>query len=81
VFAIRRFHEKETLVQLIRQRPFQPFVVQMSNGTTFEVRHPETAALAKSNLIIARPDSDEVEYCSLLHVANVKTNESAVGGS
>lgn len=65
------------MVQLLRQQPFQPFVVQMSNGTRFEVRHPEMAALAKSNLIIARPDSDEVEYCALLHVANVKANGAA----
>jgi hypothetical protein len=62
---------KETLVQLFRQQPFQPFVVQMSSGASFEVRHSEMAAVAKSNLIIARPDSDEVEFCALLHVTNV----------
>jgi hypothetical protein len=37
---------KETLVQLLRQQPFQPFVVQMSNGQAFEVRHREMAALS-----------------------------------
>jgi hypothetical protein len=67
---------KETLVLLLRQQPFQPFVVQMSNGAAFEVRHPEMAALLKSNLIVSRPDSDEFEICALLHIANVKTNGS-----
>lgn len=67
---------KETLIQLLRQQPFQPFAVQMSNGETFEVRHPEMAALLKSSIIISKSDSDEFEICWLLHVANVKTNGS-----
>ena len=72
---------KETLVPLLRQQPFQPFLVQMSNGERFEVRHPEMAALLKSNLIIARPDSDEFEICSLLHIANVCAGGSVAAGS
>jgi len=69
---------KETLLQLLRRTPFEPFIVEMSNGRRLEVRHPEMAALAKSSLIIAKPDSDQVEYCALLHVANVTAN-GAVG--
>ena len=72
---------KETLIQLLRQQPFQPFLVQMSNGERFEVRHPEMAALLKSNLIIARSDSDEFEICSLLHIANVSASGSVAAGS
>jgi hypothetical protein len=67
---------KETLIQLLRRQPFRPFAVQMSNGETFEVRHPEMAALLKSNIIISKSDSDEFEICSLLHVANVKADGS-----
>ncbi len=65
---------KETLLNLLRQQPFQPFVVQMSNGERFEVRHPEMAALLKSNLIVGRPDSDTYDVCTLLHIANVVAN-------
>jgi hypothetical protein len=71
---------KETLVQLLRQQPFRSFVVQLSNGQVFSVRHPEMAALLKSNLIIARPDSDQFDICSLLHVANVKADGSVASG-
>jgi hypothetical protein len=67
---------KETLLQLLRSQPFQPFAVQMPNGETFEVRHPEMAALLKSNLIVGSADSDEYQICSLLHIANVKANGS-----
>jgi len=63
---------KETLAQLLRQQPFKPFVVELSNGEAFEIRRPEMAALLKSSLIVARPDSDEFDICALLHIANVK---------
>ena len=72
---------RETLIQLLRQQPFKPFVVQMSNGASFEIRHPDMAALAKSNLIVSQPDSDEVEMCALLHIANVKANGAIASGS
>ncbi len=72
---------KETLVQLLRRQPFQPFVVQLTNGQAFEVRYPEMAALLKSNLIVSRPDSDEFDICSLLHIANIKANGSIVADS
>ena len=65
---------KATLTSLLRQQPFQPFVVQMSNGTSFDIRHPEMAALLKSNLIIGNADSDAFEICSFLHIANVSAN-------
>jgi hypothetical protein len=71
----------DTLINLIRQRPFKPFEIQMSNGEVFHVTHPETAALGKSNVIISRPDSDEFDICSLLHIANVTANGSAVSGA
>ena len=72
---------KETIVNSLRQRPFQPFVIQMSNGERFEVKHPEMAVLLKSNLIIGQPDSDAFDICFLLHIANVVANGSAVTGS
>jgi hypothetical protein len=39
---------KEKLIQLIREQPFRPFVVHMSDGRQFAVRHPEMAAVSKS---------------------------------
>jgi len=65
---------KETLLQLLERRAFEPFVVEMSNGERFEIRHPEMAALLKSNLIVGRPDSDQFDICALLHIANIEAN-------
>ena len=44
----------------------------MSSGARFEIRHSEMAALSKSNLIVSRPDSDEVDLGVLPHVSNVE---------
>ena len=44
-------------------------------------RHPEMAALLKSNLIVGSAESDEYQICSLLHIANVQANGSAASQS
>lgn len=67
----------ETMQNLLRTRPFQPFEVRMSNGAIHQIRHPEMALLLRSNLILGSPDSDDFVFCSLLHVAEV----SAIPGS
>jgi hypothetical protein len=53
----------------------------MSNGEAFEVPHPETAVLGKSSLVIVQPDSDDIDICSFLHIANVLANGSTAIGS
>jgi hypothetical protein len=70
----------ETMLSLLRRQPFQPFEVRMSNGDSFEVRHPEMALLLKSSLIFGSPQSDDFIFCSLLHIADVKAIASPSGG-
>ncbi len=72
---------RETVIKLLRQQPFHPFVVQMSNGQAFEIRHPEMAAVQKSNLIISCADSDNFEICSFLHMANAQTTGPPASGT
>jgi hypothetical protein len=70
----------EKMQSLLRRQPFQPFEVRMSNGDSFEVRHPEMALLLKSSLIFGGPESDDFIFCSLLHIADVKAIASPTGG-
>jgi hypothetical protein len=68
----------EALRAMLTRRPFEPLRVKTSGGETFEIRHPEMAALTRGALVIVHPDadgapSDKVEYISYLHVANVET--------
>jgi hypothetical protein len=61
----------------LRKEPVQPFVVILSNGDRYEVRHPENAALLRTNVIVARPDTDEYAELALLHVASVERLEAS----
>ena len=33
----------EAIRDLLKRQPFRPFVIHLSNGETYEVRHPEFA--------------------------------------
>jgi hypothetical protein len=68
----------ETLKSFLRRLPFEPLRIKLSSGESFEVRHPEMALLTKGGLIICLPDEDgepsnQIEFCSFLHIASVET--------
>jgi len=62
----------EAVKRLLQQQPFFPLEVQMSSGKTYIIiRHPECAAVGKNTLVIVDPETDVVNHCSLIHVANI----------
>ncbi len=67
----------DVIRQLVLRRPFEPFTVHLSEGETYEVRHPETVALGKQRIVVVDPESDQMAICSLLHVTSVETLQSA----
>lgn len=67
----------ETIRNLLRQEPFLPFVIRLSNGESHEVRHPECAALSKTKVIVTYPDEDREVFCSLIHVNSVELLQRA----
>lgn len=59
------------------QRPFKPFRLVMSSGVSYEVRHPESAMLTRTSILIGIDVADdnvpaEFKICSLLHIAYVE---------
>jgi hypothetical protein len=70
----------ETMLELLRRQPFQPFEIRMSNGDAYQIRHPEMALLLRSNVIVGDRDTDRFVFCSLLHVADVVSLPSPAGG-
>ena len=62
----------DTLRELLKRTPFDPFEVRMSNGDAHQVRHPEFAFVTKGNLVVGAPDSDRIGILSLLHIAAVQ---------
>jgi hypothetical protein len=73
----------DDLQKHMRQRPFVPFVVVTTDGTRYEIRHPEFLMPTKRSVVIgvsAAPRDtvpDTTVYLSLLHLQRVEVQEPA----
>ena len=67
----------ETIREWLIRRPFEPFVLRLSNGETHEVRHPENVVLLKTRIVVGYPETDRAVHCSLIHVNSVEALQSA----
>jgi hypothetical protein len=71
---------------LLKERPFKPFLIVMSSGQSYEVRHPEMAFVTKTDLLVGIDiEEDEIparfKICSLLHVTAVEPLEPTPNGT
>ena len=69
--------DRASILTLLARRPFEPLKIQLSGGESFEIRHPEVAALGKSGLVIVDPETDQLVICALLHITSVRTSVAA----
>ena len=67
----------ETIKAYLRRKPFEPFVVRMSNGEIHEIRHPECAFVMKSRMIVYYPDDDRSVTCSLVHISSIESLQAS----
>lgn len=47
----------EDILRFLRTRPFEPFRIHMSDGTTYDVAHAELALVERSVVIVGVPGS------------------------
>jgi hypothetical protein len=66
----------QALLQILERRPFVPFQIKLSSGESLDVRHPEMAALGKSQLIVIDPVTDRMAIAALLHIAAIETQSA-----
>jgi len=68
----------EELLEIIKQRPFQPYRFTFTGGDTYDLTHPEMMIVARSYVTFGRPSAederiaDTVFYMSLLHIVKVE---------
>lgn len=68
----------EELIELIRVRPFVPLRIHMTDGQTYDIRHPDAVLVMRQRVDIGvRPDPmtgvlERVDHCSLLHVVRIE---------
>lgn len=66
----------------LRKEPFQPCRIHLSNGQSYDVCHPEFAALTRTSVVVVVPSSDKddidrVVQCDFVHVIAME----AIGGA
>ena len=57
----------------LREHPFEPFRIHLTNGLVYEVRHPEMALLTPHSIHVVEltrsgKATDRVVKCDLIHV-------------
>jgi hypothetical protein len=68
---------EDTLRQFIRREPFQPFVVELLDGTLFHIEHPGVAFGGGAASYLT-PNYDLVEFaCEEVRSIRLSTHETA----
>ena len=59
------------LNSVVRAIPFVPFRVVTSDGTTYEVRHPDLVLVAVSSVVIGVPTPTDTETAARYHIVSM----------
>jgi hypothetical protein len=68
----------EELSELISKRPFRPLRLHLADGRVREIRHPEMAIVAETDVVIGVPRDNESKvaikftYCSIPNIVEVE---------
>lgn len=78
----------EELLRVLRRRPFHPFRVYITDGSSYEVRHPELCMPGARAVIIGLPSSaypepvyDRIVDIDLLHITRLEPLPPTTGGN
>ncbi len=72
----------EDIRNFLNKRPFQPFRITLTDGRSYEVRHPELVMVGRSAIVIGLPAPEESEpvfdrlvTVSLIHIMQIEPFE------
>ncbi len=49
----------EDLWERLRKQPFEPFEIHLTDGTTYEVRHPQLVMVGRRSAVVGVSDLEE----------------------
>jgi hypothetical protein len=74
----------EDLIELLEERPFQPLRLRLSDGRSYEIRHPEMAIVTPNIVAIGLSQggngsrlAERVTHCSIAHIVEIEPATSA----
>lgn len=61
----------------LRREPFLPIRIYMSDGSSYEVRHPEMAMVTRREVVVAIPPThgdmpERTVFCDPLHITRIE---------
>jgi hypothetical protein len=69
----------DDIVEMLKEKPFRPFRIFLSDGTVYEIRHAELVKVGRSKAMIFFPAVDEPHAVferyiavSLLHITRLE---------
>lgn len=72
------------LLNALRERPFRPLRIHLSDGTVFDVDHPEMVMVGRSSAMVFFPPDDQdppafdrYEIVALSHISRMVPLETA----
>jgi hypothetical protein len=71
-FLVYNSDMDEKLRELVKQRPFTPFRLRLSNGESQVVRRPEQIMLLKSRFVLFKPRSERFRVCDFVEVTKLQ---------
>ncbi len=76
----------DDIIKLLRAQPFRPFRIFLSDGSQYEVRHPEMAIVDRSVVTVGVPGPGGLDapmertvFVALLHINKAELLESPDG--
>ena len=65
----------------LRKQPFVPFRLFLSDGSSYDVRHPEMAAVSRAEVVVGLDVHngdvpDRFAYCDPVHVVRIEPLDS-----
>jgi hypothetical protein len=74
----------EDVLELLREQPFEPFRIYLSDGATFDIWHPDLAIVQRSQVVVGVPGpegpdgpAERTVNCALIHI----TRTEAINGA
>jgi hypothetical protein len=71
----------EAIRKLLNMRPFEPVEVELSSGQILTIKHPETVIVLRNTLVVADPETETVQWTSLIHVVAVRRRQATLPSS
>lgn len=69
----------DDLHEFTRKRPFVPYRIYVTDGRTYEIRHPDQVIVLRSRVVIGVGGKnrvpDHTEHVALLHVVRIEELE------